>query len=174
VVDLYGFTQIAEAGAENMDLILPSGESILNPDCIAILKGAPHPVAAQKFVEFVLSESGQCLWLAPLGHPRGSRKFAIERMAIRPKLYEDMAGMTLVKTNPFREFHPLHYNARVGMRRWGPLNALLGALVIDRSPNQRQNVRVPVSEEELNQLADKEWKDPVQRTRLLLAWQKTR
>ncbi len=171
VVDFYGFTQIAEVGAENMSLVIPPGESVLNPDCIAILKGAPNRPVAEKFVEFVLSETGQSLWLAPLGHSAGPKKFAIERMAIRPMLYDQFASVTLVKTNPFRDLRPLPYDSQLGTLRWSPLNTLLGAVVIDRSPEERMRARVPLTEDELNVIAKKDWKDPVLRNRILLEWQ---
>jgi len=172
VVDFYGFTQVAEAGPDNMSLVLPSSESILNPDCIAMLKGAPHRALAEKFIEFVLSDAGQNLWLAPVGHPQGAKKFSIARMAIRPELYEIWSSRTLVKTNPFRDLTPLRYDSNLGTLRWSALNGLIGATVIDRSPDERRRDRIPVTEAGLNAIASKEWKDPVQRNRILLAWQK--
>ncbi len=174
VVDFYGFTQIAEVGAENMSLVFPSGESILNPDAIAILKGAPNRAVAEKFLEFVLSDDGQGLWLAPLGSPRGPKKFAIQRMSVRPKLYEEFAGVTQVKINPFKDLKPLPYDSALGSLRWSPLNALLGAVVIDRAPEQRAKAKIPVTSEQLSTLAKGDWKDPIQRNQILLKWQQQR
>lgn len=171
VVDFYGFMQISEVGAENMSLVLPSGESILNPDAIAMLKGAPNRPVAEKFIEFVLSEAGQSLWLAPLGSPEGPKKFGIQRMSVRPALYDRFAGVTLVKINPFKDLKPLSYDSKLGSSRWSPLNALLGAVVIDRTPAQRARAKVPVTFEELNRIAREDWKDPVKRNRILLQWQ---
>lgn len=174
VVDFYGFTQIAEAGQDNMSLVLPPGESILNPDGIGILKGAPHQAIAEKFVEFVLSEEGQSLWLAPIGNPAGPRKFGISRMAIRPDLYERFATNSPVKINPFRDLQPLKYDSKLGAARWSALNGLLGALVMDKPRSQRKKVRVPISEEELTRVAAKEWRDPIRRNEIQLSWQETR
>lgn len=173
VVDFYGFTQIAEAGPENMSLIIPSGESILNPDSVAILKGAPNRRVAGQFVDFVLSEEGQSLWLAPLGHPSGPKTFSISRMAIRPALYERFDGITLVKINPFRDLKPLPYNAAIGMLRWSPLNALLGAIAIDSPMEKRGRRSIPITEEGLNQLAKSGWKNPILRNQIQLRWQQT-
>jgi ABC-type Fe3+ transport system substrate-binding protein len=171
VVDFYGFIQISESGNENMSLLIPSAESILNPDSIAILKGAPHQLVAEKFVEFVLSEEGQTLWLAPKGHPLGPKSFSIERMSVRPTLYEKFKGVTLVKTNPFKDLKPLSYNSKLGTQRWNVLNALLGAFAIDSPSEKRRSLRVPISEEEVNGLAKGVWKNPVRRTEIQLSWQ---
>ncbi len=174
VVDFYGLTQIAEVGGDRMSLVIPTGESILNPDCIGILKGAPHRKVAGAFVDFVLSETGQSLWLAPRGHPGGPKTFAIERMSIRPELYKKFAAVSLIKTNPFRDLTPLAYNAALGARRWSALNALLGAVFIDRSRQERRQARVPLTEKQLDALLVKDWKDPVRRSQILLSWQAKR
>ncbi|MCS7166824.1 MAG: ABC transporter substrate-binding protein [Gemmatales bacterium] len=44
-------------------LVFPPGETILNPDSIAILKGAPHYELARMFVIWCLSEVGQQTWM---------------------------------------------------------------------------------------------------------------
>jgi ABC-type Fe3+ transport system substrate-binding protein len=172
IVDFYGFIQISEAGSENMSFLIPASESILNPDSIAILKGAPHQAVAEKFVDFVLSEEGQSLWLAPKGHALGPKQFSIERMAVRPDLYEKFAGVTLMKTNPFHDLKPLPYNSKLGTLRWSVLNSLLGAFAIDSPRESRRSLRVPLSEEETNALAKGEWKNPLRRTEIQLAWQR--
>jgi ABC-type Fe3+ transport system substrate-binding protein len=172
VVDFYGQVQIAETGGDRMSLVIPDGESVLSADGMGILKGAPNRDAARAFVEFVLSEDGQSLWMAPRGHPAGPRRFSIERMSVRPALYERFAGVTLVKTNPFRDLRPLRYDSKLGARRWSALNALLGAVVIDRSPAERERVRVPLTEAEFDGVIARDWGDPVRRNRLQLGWQR--
>ncbi len=171
VVDFYGLTQIAEVGPDRMSLVIPTGESILNPDCIGILKGAPHRGVAEAFMEFVLSEEGQSLWLAPRGDPAGPKTFSIERMAVRPALYKKFAAVSLVKTNPFRDLAPMRYNAALGTLRWGALNALLGAVYIDRPVSQRRDARPPVTEAQFDAICRHEWSDPILRNRRTLSWQ---
>jgi ABC-type Fe3+ transport system substrate-binding protein len=172
IVDFYGFIQISEAGSDNMSLLIPASESILNPDSIAILKGAPHQAVAERFIDFVLSEEAQNLWLAPKGHTAGPKQFSIERMAIRPDLYEKFAGVTLMKTNPFRDLTPLSYNSKLGTLRWSVLNSLIGAFVIDSPRPSRRSLRIPVSEEETNALAKGDWRNPLRRTEIQLTWQR--
>jgi ABC-type Fe3+ transport system substrate-binding protein len=172
VVDFYGFMQVAEAGAGNMRMIIPEGESVLTPDPIAVIKGAPNLEVAKDFVRFVLSDEGQSLWIAPRGHPRGARKFSIERMPVRPSLYDEFQSENSMLQNPFTGNPPLKYRSDVGSLRWGALNGLMGALLIDRPQRERAVVPLPLTEDELNLIARDQWKDPIARNRLLLSWQK--
>ncbi|MCC7518403.1 MAG: extracellular solute-binding protein [Verrucomicrobiae bacterium] len=171
VVDFYGQVQIAETGGKRMSLVIPDGESVLTADAMGILKGAPNRATARAFVEFVLSEEGQSLWMAPRGHPAGARNFSIERMSVRPSLYRKFAGISLVKTNPFRDLRPLRYDSALGVRRWSALNALLGAVVIDRSPAERVRMRVPLAEAEFDGVIAGDWNDPIRRSQIQLEWQ---
>ncbi len=77
-----------------------------------------------------------------------------------------------MKTNTFRDLKPLRYNSGLGSRRWSALNALLGAVVIDRSPSERDRARVPVTEAEFDAVIAHEWKDPVKRNKVQLIWQR--
>ncbi|GBD37461.1 hypothetical protein HRbin36_02595 [bacterium HR36] len=79
-LDFYALTAMARereqvrrgwAKQTELRLVFPPGETILNPDSIAILKGAPHYALARQFVIWSLSEVGQQTWmLEPL--PDGS------------------------------------------------------------------------------------------------------
>lgn len=62
-IDFYGYTAMHQN--PNCEYIIPEGESIVNADPIAILKGTKHPVHAAAFVAWVLSEfGGQIVWLS--------------------------------------------------------------------------------------------------------------
>lgn len=61
-IDFYGYT--AQQQNPSCLYIIPSGESIVNADPIAVLKGARHPREAAVFVAWVLNETGgQLVWL---------------------------------------------------------------------------------------------------------------
>src|SRR4029079_9471329 len=65
-IDYYGRFQ-AEAAAEagrpgRVGCVTRRGETSINPDPIALLRGAPHRELAIAFIEFVLSDEGQKLW----------------------------------------------------------------------------------------------------------------
>jgi iron(III) transport system substrate-binding protein len=64
------------------------GETSLDADPIALLRGARHRELAIAFMEFVLSEEGQKLWAFRRGAPGGPERYALRRLPILPRLYE--------------------------------------------------------------------------------------
>ncbi len=71
----------------------PSGETVIDPDPIAMLRGAPHPELARRFVEFTLSREGQALWQfraqsrQPSTDGLGPRDTELRRMPVRRAMY---------------------------------------------------------------------------------------
>lgn len=130
-IDIHGMTQQAFLGGENVRFQVPAGVSVINPDGIAIMRGAPNVDVAEEFVAFVMSRRGQSLWMRPTGHPEGAKKFGITRMGILPELYEDDFGDLLVPLNPFEIESGFIYNSDLGSTRWGVLNDLIGQSTID-------------------------------------------
>jgi ABC-type Fe3+ transport system substrate-binding protein len=59
----------------------------VDPDPIALLRGAPHRELALEFIEFLLSVEGQKLWNYRVGEPSGPEKYALRRLPIRRELY---------------------------------------------------------------------------------------
>ena len=188
-IDINGMTQQAWLGRENLEFKIPPGVSVINPDCVAILKGAPHAAAARDFVTFVMSEKGQSLWMKPTGTPGGPEKYGISRMGVRPDFYErDLTGL-LVPVNPFKINYPFRYNTSTGSKRWNVLNDLIGQSIIDlhsrlrscwssisRTPEpQRSTLVAEFSKPLLSENAAMEcagfWrKDPVKARQLANAW----
>ncbi len=123
-----------------LELVLPRGETILNPDSIGILKGAPHRKLAEAFVEFNLSpDGGQRLWMFRPNTIEGSpQQYSICRLGLAPKLYTDLAtypaAARSVQINPFddEQLGPLvpYQNSRANAR-WSALNDLFGAWIVD-------------------------------------------
>jgi iron(III) transport system substrate-binding protein len=64
------------------------GETSLDADPIALLRGAPHRELAVRFIEFVLSEEGQKLWGFRRGTPGGPETYTLRRLPILPRLYD--------------------------------------------------------------------------------------
>jgi ABC-type Fe3+ transport system substrate-binding protein len=194
-IDFYGQAQAAYYGPQNVSFILPEGQTVITPDSIAILKNPPHPELARHFLEFVLSRQGQLLWMLPKGSPGGATRYGINRMSVMPALYDELAGVTPIRTNPFRMRSSLVYSNQLGSKRRAILSVLIAAWMIDthdvlvpawralHSPAAHELsadrqaallsrlVSPPCSEEELLQLADTDWKDPVKRTALVNQWQ---
>jgi ABC-type Fe3+ transport system substrate-binding protein len=94
-IDFYGITRVIKY-PETLEFVSPKGQTIFNPDPIAILKNPPSPELAQRFVDFILSLKGQALWALPVGHPEGPVNSSLGRQPIRKDVYEHYAG----KLNP--------------------------------------------------------------------------
>lgn len=90
-IDFYGRSQqqaLADGGAPGrIGYVDPAGRTTFDPDPIAVLRGAPHPEMARRFVEFVLSPEGQRLWQYPAGSDGGPRAFSLRRLPVRRSLY---------------------------------------------------------------------------------------
>ena len=187
-IDFYAFTQIAVAGRSNMTFALPQDFTAISPDGIAILRGASHLVAAQRFIDFVLGEAGQKLWFLPRGHPEGPQKYSIERMSVRPEFYRRYRDVSNIEFSPFELKQNFIYNAKLSRARREVVAALAGALLVDTLPELQEAWRcvlrrgasvadlaelgrMPFTEGEALQLSAGPWKDPVVRNQKKIEWQ---
>src|SRR6266542_1037131 len=187
-IDFYAFTQIAVAGRSNMTFALPQDFTAISPDGIAILKGAPNRVVAQRFIDFVLSEDGQKLWFLQRGHPEGPQKYSIERMSVRPDFYKRFRDVSNIEFSPFELKQNFIYNAKLSRERREVVAALAGALLVDTLPELQQAWRgvllrglseadraelgrMPVTELEALQLSAGPWKNAVVRNQKKIEWQ---
>jgi ABC-type Fe3+ transport system substrate-binding protein len=187
-IDFYGFAQVAIAGRTNLTFVLPQDFTAVNPDGIAILKGAPHLATAQHFVDFVLSEEGQRLWFLPRGHPEGPKEFSIERMPVRPDFYKRYHGISNIEFSPFDLNQSFRYNAKLARDRRDVVAALVGALLVDTHEELQSAWRsiiarklpaqdlaelgnVPLSDSAALQLAAGPWKDASARNLKKIEWQ---
>jgi len=91
-IDFYGRFQSevanTTAGRPRMGFRTARGETAINADPIALLRGAPHPALALDFIEFVLSEEGQKVWAFRRGAPGGPERYTLHRLPIVPRLYD--------------------------------------------------------------------------------------
>ena len=86
-IDYYGRAQVEAVGGDRMGYVQPAGATIINPDPIGMIKGAPHPEVAKQFMEFLLSPAGQTLWIKRAGTPGGPRTTNLRRLPIMPSIY---------------------------------------------------------------------------------------
>ncbi len=206
-LDSYGFSAVSreqhdvEAGLSDgvrLAFVLPRNETVLNPDSIAILKGAPNRDLARKFVEYNLSEEGgQRLWMLNPGTPGGPERYRICRLSVMDALYDAERYPIAIRStqiNPFDDRalgNPAPYNNRKANERRNALNDLIGAWIIDphdelaaawravlshpRGPRRQVLQAVlfepPCTEAELGAIVERLRKGPRERVELLSRWQ---
>jgi ABC-type Fe3+ transport system substrate-binding protein len=130
-IDFYAWSEVSKVGADNIGYVMPEGLTVLNPDSIGILKGAPNMEVAERFLEYILSDEGQKMWLLPVGAEGGPSENLLGRMSVTPHLYEEVGDQTVVPINPFEITSSLEYDAGLGSSRWSFVNDLIGATIID-------------------------------------------
>ncbi|MDE0088924.1 MAG: extracellular solute-binding protein [Candidatus Poribacteria bacterium] len=190
-IDFYAYSQIAALGPEKIKYVLPTDGTVVNPDSIAILKGAPNMEIAKKFIEFVLSEQAQKLWMLRDTDDEGPKwKGGLNRASVLPALYDEL-GDRCVVTNPFDlKSSPFPYDADKGSARWDIVNDLFGILIIDshkdlvdawkairkcKDAEKRDAaiaalVEMPLTEEEAMKVAADKWEDPIYRNEKIKEW----
>ena len=187
-IDFYAWPSVAEFGVEKIGFVLPKGLTVVNPDSIGILKGAPHLDVAQDFVQFVMSEVGQKLWMLPKGAAEGPQNFTLGRLSVLPTLYDTLAGQSIVPLNPFEMGSLGRYDTERQGKLWSLVNDLVGAMIIDTHSELvkaweaviaggmqpaavAELTRMPITLEEALTFADK-WRDNVFRNEQINAWVK--
>ena len=88
-IDYYGRSEVEAVGGDRLGYVQPKGATIINPDPIAMVKGAPHPELAKAFIQFVLSPAGQALWDRKPNTPGGPAGQGLRRLPIMPAAYGD-------------------------------------------------------------------------------------
>lgn len=190
-IDFYAYGQIAVVGADKIKYVVPADGAAVTADPIAILKGAPNMPVAQKFLEFVLSENAQKLWMLRDTDPEGPKwKGGLNRASVLPALY-DKLGERCIVPNPFAmEGTPFQYDSDKGGGRWNIVNDLFGVLIIDshkdlvnawkaiqkcKDPVKRDAAiavltKIPITEAEAMQMAATDWRDPSIRNEKIKEW----
>ena len=108
-IDFYGRYQaqaMREAGdPDRIGYVDPPGETFIDPDPISLVRGAPEPELAHRFLAFCLSERGQALWQFrtddPVDDGLGPERFELRRMPIRPSMYQAHMDRMIDQVNPF-------------------------------------------------------------------------
>ena len=70
-------------GESRIEFVMPRGGTSIGADPIGLLRGAPSPELAHRFIEFVLSPEGQKIWNYRVGAPGGPTRHALRRPPIR-------------------------------------------------------------------------------------------
>ena len=187
-IDFYAWAQVKEAGADKIGFVMPDNLTIITPDAIAILKGAPNPEVAKAFIRFVMSEEGQKLWLLVEKASGGPQRFQLNRFSVLPSLYNLSPQTSAVQLNPFTWRSDFAFDAKLSAERWSIVNDLMGTLVIDQKhlltrawkdaidngglsdQEWRRLAAMPISAEEALIFARTKWKDPEFRNQKINEW----
>lgn len=105
-IDFYGRFQaqaiLAATGSRRVAYVDPPGVSTIDPDPISMLRGAPDPELARRFVAFILSEEGQALWQLPATDDGlGPRRFELRRMPVRRAFIARHGDRMIDQVDPF-------------------------------------------------------------------------
>lgn len=129
-IDFYGTNRMAKY-PNTIIYSSPKGETAFNPDPIGILKGPPHPVLAQRFVDFVLSDAGQALWALPVGVPGGPERTPLGRQPIRQDVYKKFgARFTSAIVDPYSEGQTMTVDSKLWADSYGLLRNLVWAAAV--------------------------------------------
>lgn len=186
VIDFYATPKIADLGADNLGFVLPKGQTILDPDPIGLVKGAPNQKVAERFVQFVLSANAQKLLILPKGAEGGPKLEALGRMSANTEAYAQTEGKRAIDFNPFKAPAMMKLDIEKASKTQRVFNDLIGAIHIDthgdlksawdgvvkrgQKPDEvAELARPPVTEAEFVALAAK-WDDDVFRNKTINAW----
>lgn len=186
-IDTYAYSAIADASEDNLGFAFPEEVTAITPDPIAILKGAHNLETARAFVRYSLGPRAQRIWMYLAGVPGGPKKFSLHKMSVLPEVYEGegLEEKTFIRANPFSIEKGLTYDFEKSTARWGVLNDLIGAFVVDshedlvRAWKQAANDedllaeigKFPITEEQAMKYA-KKWGNPEFRNEKISAWLK--
>ena len=115
----------------------PPEGTVLSPDPIAVMRGAPNPTAALAFMEYALSMDGQKLWNFKPGVPGGTDRYELRRLPIRRDFYTQDYGKyrSDPDVNPYAGANPLIYNgAWTGGETFRAMAFVVRVMCLDTHP----------------------------------------
>jgi spermidine/putrescine-binding protein len=187
-IDFYALAKIGDLGADKLGFVLPEGKTILEGDPVTILKGAQNRLAADRFVEFLLSPEGQTILMLPKGSAGGPKVETLGRLAVNTEAYRLTEGRRINTLNPFTAKGFLKYDPEKESKVRQVLDDLIGSQMIDTHKELRDAwarvikagakpediaalSKAPVSQSDLPKLAAK-WSDAVFRNQTINGWVK--
>lgn len=137
-IDFYGRQQqealLRRSGSARVNYVSPPGGTAYSVDPIALLRGAPNPVVASAFIEYVASLEGQRLWNLRPGTEGGPEQFALRRLPVRKDLYDLPGYQDLVsdpEERPYEIEAPLVYRAEWTGHLFNELRFIIKVMSLD-------------------------------------------
>jgi iron(III) transport system substrate-binding protein len=125
-------------GESRIEFVMPRGGTSIGADPIGLLRGAPSPKLAHRFIEFVLSPEGQKIWNYRVGAPGGPTRHALRRPPIRRDFYVEanFPHMTDPTFDPYRAAEGFTYHPEWTGALFAPLRFVIRAACMD--PHEEQ------------------------------------
>ena len=142
-IDFYGRTyneiKKKKDGSSRIHFVMPQGGTSIGADPIGMLRGAPNPELAHRFIEYVLSNKGQKLWNFRPGTPGGPLRAALRRPPIRKDFYiaENLQYMTDADVNPYELSAGFTYRGKWTGAAFTPLRFAIRCACVDTHIEQR-------------------------------------
>ncbi|MGC8976564.1 MAG: ABC transporter substrate-binding protein [Candidatus Ratteibacteria bacterium] len=182
-IDSYALSQIEVNGKENMGFILPESQTVINPDCIGILKGAPNIEVAKRFIDFLFSYQAQLLWIQKKGRKTGPKEYSLNRFPILPEIYNETE--LEIGTNPYKMQNTIKYDFQLAQDRWKVFDDMVGCFAIDchdelkkawkiilKTKNKKlidKFFEIPI-DKRIQRFLWENWEDPIFRNRYINDW----
>jgi len=143
-IDFYGRSteeSLRQAdGTSRVGFTMPVGGTSISVDPIAMLRGAPDPVLATAFMEYVLGEQGQRLWAFRRGEIGGPEAAALRRLPVRRDFYtpELTALMSDGAEMPYQKAQAFTYHAEWTGPAFSAIRFLIRVLCVDTHEEQQR------------------------------------
>lgn len=142
-IDFYGRYQsqaiYSAGGGDRVGYVDPPGATTIDPDPVSMVRNAPHPELARRFIEFCLTERAQSLWQFPVNDADdddlGPQRFELRRLPIQRVMYERYADRMIDDVNAFELAAPLE-NPQPDFRAF--VGVLFAAMAMDNHHNLQQ------------------------------------
>ncbi len=120
-------------GNSRLGFILPAGGTTPSVDPIALLRGAPNPELATRFIEFVLSMEGQRIWSYQAGSPSGPLRTSLRRLPVRQDYYtpENLAHASDPTILPYAAGTALTYDPALTGSSFTAIRLVIRAMCLD-------------------------------------------
>ena len=142
-IDFYGrsYNELCRdpaTGESRIEFVMPKGGTSIGADPIGMLRGAPNPELAHRFIEFVLSPDGQKIWNYRVGAPGGPVRHALRRPPIRRDFYTaaNFPHMTDPDFDPYAAAAGFTYHPEWTGALFAPLRFVIRAACMDPHDEQ--------------------------------------
>ncbi|MBC8309130.1 MAG: extracellular solute-binding protein [Phycisphaerales bacterium] len=119
-IDFYGRYQSqavkSSGGGDRVGYIDPPSATMIDPDPISLLRGAPNEELAMRFIEYCLTREAQSLWQFKVDDESkdklGPDTFELRRMPVRREMYTHFMDRMVDQVNPYETARPAPYPDR--------------------------------------------------------------